>query len=66
MKDEMDLLNEILNTPSGVPSELPTPVEGAGPGEMEGEQPSADQGMGGFMPSDLLEITNMMSEMPTG
>ncbi|XP_798343.3 islet cell autoantigen 1 isoform X2 [Strongylocentrotus purpuratus] len=66
MKDEMDLLNEILNTPSGVSSELPTPIEGAVPGEMEGEQPSTDQGMGGFMPSDLLEITSMMSEMPTG
>ncbi|XP_063951740.1 islet cell autoantigen 1-like isoform X4 [Lytechinus pictus] len=66
MKDEMDLLNEILNTPSGVPSELPTPVEGAKPGEIGGGNQSSDQGMGGFMPSDLLEITSMMSELPTG
>lgn len=68
-KDEMDLLNEILNTPSTDPSERPAPMEGMGVGQIEegagvpGSQPD-QQTIGGYMPSDLLEITSMMSQMP--
>ncbi|XP_072180820.1 islet cell autoantigen 1-like [Diadema setosum] len=67
LKDEMDLLNEILNTPSTVPADETTSMGGALPGDGSiGGPGEAGQSRGGFMPSDLLEITSMMSEMPTG
>ena len=62
----MDLLNEILNTPSSVPSEAQMPLDGARLGDGESMAGSQAQSHGGFMPSDLLEITSMMSDMPTG